>query len=153
MKPKYPHDLQYEDMPVGMLISRIARTHLEKIRHSLESYGVQKTYGPILKELTIAEGKTQMELAKNMYITAPSMSVNLQKMEKAGFLLRKNDKADMRQHRLYLTEKGRTTAEKAEREIALSNKELLKALTKDEQRELRRLLIKIYSCQREEVQT
>ena len=47
-------------------------------------------------------------------------------MEKAGFLPRKNDKAYMGQHRLYLTEKGRTTAEKTEREIALSNKELLR---------------------------
>jgi DNA-binding MarR family transcriptional regulator len=120
---------------------------MEKIRYSLESYGVQKTYGPILKELSLSEGLTQKELAENMCITAPSMSINLQKMESAGFLIRKSDDTDMRQIRLYLTEKGKETAEKADREIALSEAKLTEALSVGEQQELKRLLIKILENQ------
>ena len=139
--------MQIEDMPIGMLISRAARSHMEKIQRSLESYGVQKTQGPILRELSIKEGKTQAELAESMRITAPSMSVNLQKMETDGFLLRKTDEADMRQIRLYLTDKGKETAVKAGREIELTDKELVKSLNSSEKKELRRILIKIILSQ------
>ena len=130
-------------MPVGMLLSRAARTHIDRIHGSLERCGVQKTFGPILKELSLSEGITQTELACNMRITAPSMSVSLQKIENAGFLFRKPDNTDMRQIRLYLTDMGKETAEKADKEIALADKKLVEALSAEEQEDLRRLLIKI----------
>ena len=149
MKLKRLNDLALEDMPIGMLLSHAARTHMDRIRHSLESCGVQKTYGPILKELLINEGMTQIELAGNMRITAPSMSVNLQKMESAGLLTKKSDDTDMRQIRLYLTEKGKEAAEKADKEIALLDDELVNALSDGEQKELKRLLIKILESQAE----
>ena len=147
MRFKHLRDMRYEDMPTGMLISCIMRSHIERIRHSLESYGVQKTYGPILKELSISEGMTQTELAELMRITAPSMSVNLQKMENSGFLTRRTDDADLRHIRLFLTDKGRDVAKKADREIALSEDALVNMLSQDEHRELRRLLIKILESQ------
>ena len=150
MKPRFLHDFEYENMPIGMLITRVARTHMEKIRYSLESYGIQKTYGPILKELSVSEGMTQAELAANMRITAPSMSSNLQKMESAGFLVRKSDDADMRQIRLYLTEQGKEMAENADRKIALADENLIASLSGGEQQELKRLLIKIAENQAEE---
>jgi DNA-binding MarR family transcriptional regulator len=149
MIPKFKSDLKFEDMLDGMLFAYIVRTHTDIIRRRLESYGIQKTYGPILKELSINEGMTQIELAGKMIITAPSMSVNLQKMENAGFLIRKSDDADMRQIRLYLTDKGKETAEKADREIALAEKKLIESLSTDEQQELKRLLLKIIKSQTE----
>ena len=146
MKPKHMRDMQYEDMPIGMLVSLVSRAHFERIRNSLERYGVQKTYGPILRELSIAEGVSQTELAESMRVTSPSMSVNLQKMESAGFLIRKPDDADLRHIRLHLTEKGREAAVKADRELALAEHELMAPLTQEEQMELRRLLIKMLTC-------
>lgn len=149
MKSKHPHEFNREEMPFGLLISHLSRIHISAIHNSLESYGVQRTYGPILKELSMTEGVTQKKLAEEMHITAPSMSVNLQKMENAGLLIRKSDEADMRQIRLYLTDKGRAAAEKADREIALSEEKLVEALTRDEQKELKRLLIKILDSRTE----
>jgi len=143
MKLKHMRDLHYEDMPVGMLINLVSRAHFERIRNSLERYGVQKTYGPILRELSITEGVTQIELADSMRVTSPSMSVNLQKMESEGFLTRKTDDVDSRHIRLYLTEKGRETAEKADRELALAEKDLTEPLMQGELLELKRMLIKI----------
>ena len=137
----------HEDMSIGLLINHAARTHMERIRSSLESYGVQRTYGPILKELSVSEGMTQKELAGNMRITAPSMSVNLQKMENTGLLTRKSDDTDMRQVRLHLTEKGKEIAERADKEIALAEKKLIEVLTDDEKVELKRLLIKLLESQ------
>jgi Transcriptional regulators len=142
------HDFKHEDMPVGMLIHIVTHIHMDRIRTNLERYGVQRTYGPILKELSMSEGMTQKKLAENMRITAPSMSINLQKMETAGFLLRKPDDNDMRQMKLYLTDKGRETAEKADREIALANDKLVEALSDDEKSEFKRLLIKILESQK-----
>lgn len=147
MNPKFKGEFKFEDMPVGMLFTHIVRTHTDIIRRNLENYGIQKTYGPILKEISINEGMTQIELAGNMCITAPSMSVNLQKMENAGFLIRESDDTDMRQIRLYLTDKGKDTAEKADREIAATEKKLIKSLSGNEQQELKRLLLKIIKSQ------
>ena len=141
-------DLKHEDMPAGMLIHHVMRIHIDRIRTNLESYGVQRTYGPILKELSMSEGMTQKELADNMRITAPSMSINIKKMETAGFLLRKSGDTDMRQIKLYLTDKGRETAEKADREIALADEKLVEALSAEEEKELKRLLIKILENQK-----
>lgn len=149
MNIKHPIKITLEDMPVGMLINDILKIHIGRIRHSLESYGVQKTYGPILKELSDNEGMTQKELAGNMRITAPSMSINLQKMESAGLLERKPDDTDMRQIRLYLTEKGKEVAETADKEIAFVEQRLIEALTDDEQKELKRLLLKILKSESE----
>jgi len=134
-------------MPTGMLLTHAARVHMERIKSSLESCGVQRTYGPILKELSINEGMTQRSLAGNMGITAPSMSVNLQKMESAGLLTRKSDEADMRQIRLYLTKKGKATAERADREIASANEALTESLSPTERAEFRRLLLKMRNSQ------
>jgi DNA-binding MarR family transcriptional regulator len=149
MNLKFKGDFKFEDMPSGMLFTHIVRTHTDIIKRILEEYGIQKTYGPILKALSINQGMTQIELAGNMGITAPSMSVNLQKMDNAGFLIRKSNDADMRQIRLYLTDKGKETAEKADREIALAEKKLLESLSGDEQQELKRLLLKIIRSQTE----
>lgn len=149
MKPKLITDINLEEMPVGMLIGYAARTHMEKVRASLENLGIQKTSGPILKALSGDEGMTQGELADNMFISAPSMSVNLQKMEAAGLLLRKTDNTDMRQNRLFLSEKGRATADKAENEIARVEKAFLEALTPEERVEFRRLLVKALKSQME----
>jgi DNA-binding MarR family transcriptional regulator len=120
---------------------------MDSVFRNLESCGVQKTFGRLLKDLSINEGITQIELAGNMGITAPSMSVKLQKMESAGLLDRKPDDADMRQIRLYLTEKGRETAEKADKEIELAERKLIDALSWDEQDKLKSLLIKIIESQ------
>jgi DNA-binding MarR family transcriptional regulator len=95
------------------------------------------------------QGVTQKELAGNMWITPPSMSVNLQKMESSGLLIRKPDDTDLRQIRLYLTEKGAAMAEQTEKELALANERLLETLTLKEQKEFKRLLIKILKSMRD----
>ena len=138
-----------EDMPVGFLLSHAARKHMDGIRRSLENCGVQRTYGPILKELSMAEGMTQKELAESMHITPPSMSVNLQKMEMADLLLRIPDDSDMRQMRLYLTEKGKAIAHKANTEIMMLDSKLVTALSDEEKKEFKRLLIIILGSQGE----
>ena len=143
MKDKLFQAAEYEDMSVGMLLHHATRTHLERIHNALEKYGVQKTFGPILKTLSETEGISQSTLAEMMRVTAPSMSVSLQKMENAGLLLRKSDGEDMRQIRLYLTEAGRETAQKAEREIKRVDAMLIEGLTQEEQKIFKRILIKI----------
>ena len=140
MSKKFLDYNNLEDLPVGFLLSHAARVHLDGIRSSLEKCGVQRTYGPILKELSISEGMTQKELAENMHITPPSMSVNLQKMEMADLLMRIPDDSDMRQMRLYLTEKGKAVAQKANTEIMILDSKLVAALSNEEKKELKRLL-------------
>jgi len=150
MRNKNSHHINRDELAIGQLLHRVTRTHMERIHGSFERYGIQKTFGPILNVLSISEGMTQIELADAMRITAPSMSVNLQKMEGAGLLIRKTDDDDMRQIRLYLTDEGRETAQQADREITLAEEKLVEALAPDEQQEFKRLLLKMLDNQEEE---
>ena len=147
MKIKHFPDFSYKEAPAGKLILHSARIYLERIHQRLESYGIQKTYGPILKEISMNEGITQKELAGFMQITAPSMSVNIRKMEMVQLIKKEIDGTDLRQIRLYLTEKGKQTARKADREIALEGEKFVENLSPNEQKELKRLLIKILETQ------
>ena len=57
--------------------------------------------------LSHREGATQLELAHLAHIKAPTVSVTLHKMEEEGYVARISDENDLRQTRVYLTDKGR----------------------------------------------
>jgi len=53
------------------------------------------------------EGSTQLELARMSHLKPPTVCIAMQKMEDLGYVIRKTDEKDMRQVRIYLTEKGK----------------------------------------------
>ncbi len=90
------------------VINEISKLFGSQIKAMGDKVGFNPTYRPILFNLSREDGKTQLELARLCYLSTPTISLTLQKMENEGLIRRVSDTADARQMRVYLTEVGRT---------------------------------------------
>ena len=63
--------------------------------------------------LTEKEGVSQQELATRLYVTKGNISGLIDRLAEAGLVERRSTASDRRQHAIYLTEAGRTMAERA----------------------------------------
>ena len=90
-----------------MLINEVSKLFHDKMRDTCEKLGFKNGYRQILMFLGRNDGATQVELVRVSHLKAPTISVTLKKMEDEGLVRREQDKNDMRQTHVYLTEKGR----------------------------------------------
>jgi DNA-binding MarR family transcriptional regulator len=79
----------------------------------LRAIGVSIPQCDVLTTLGEAEGVSQQELAKRLYVTKGNISGLLDRLEAAGFVERRSTESDRRQYAIYLTDKGRDMARDA----------------------------------------
>lgn len=132
--------LEKDDATPTMYISDIARLFECTVSSAAERKGMSRGYRKILFHLAHKDGVTQLELVKLSHLTAPTVSVALSKMESDGLVKREADKNDMRQIRVYLTEKGRAHDDFIRRVSRETEEQILKGLTDDDITELNRML-------------
>lgn len=70
--------------------------------------GIHTSQAFALREVAHNDGITQRDLAELLNISRPTLTVTLQKMEKAGLIERRADETDSRYIRIHLTEAGAT---------------------------------------------
>ena len=90
------------------ILTQICHLHHSRAHQLLEGLGLYRGQPPVLSALWEQEGLTQKELAEKLQNTAATITKMLQRMEKAGFILRKPDEKDQRITRVYLTYAGRS---------------------------------------------
>ena len=83
------------------------------VAERLREIGLSVPQCDVLTTLTEAEGISQQELAKRLYVTKGNISGLLDRLESAGLVERRSIAADRRQYAIYLTAPGRQAAEKA----------------------------------------
>ena len=91
------------------LESRIRSAVADRLR----AIGLSVPQCDVLTTLTEAEGISQQELAKRLYVTKGNISGLLDRLEQAGLVERRSIAADRRQYAIYLTAAGREAAERA----------------------------------------
>ncbi len=79
----------------------------------LRMIGVSIPQTDVLTTLSEEEGVSQQELAKRLYVTKGNISGLIDRLAAAGFVERRPSESDRRQHAIYLTDAGRTMAERA----------------------------------------
>ena len=79
----------------------------------LRDIGLSVPQCDVLTTLTEAEGVSQQDLAKRLYVTKGNISGLLDRLEDAGLVERRSIAADRRQYAIYLTAPGREAAQKA----------------------------------------
>ena len=87
-------------------ISRTDRLFHNYIRSECEKIGINSSFQGIIRILSRENGLSQLELAKRLVLSAPTISLTLQKMEYLGYISRRQDTTDARITRVYLTEEG-----------------------------------------------
>lgn len=97
----------FDRLTEGMLINDVSRLFDGRVRRETERAGFLQGYRRIVFHLSHNDGLTLNELVRLTHMKAPSISVQLGKMEQEKLITRKNDEKDMRKSYIYLTEKGR----------------------------------------------
>ena len=132
--------LEKEDATPTMYISDIGRLFEYAVSAEAERKGMSRSYRKILFYLAHTDGITQLELVRLCHLTAPTISVALNKMENDGLVRRVADEKDMRQVRVYLTEKGRSHDAYIRKISKETEDRVLRGLSEKEISELNRML-------------
>lgn len=86
---------------------------------------------------------TMQEVAKFLFITPPSVTTLIEKLIKSGMVSRILDSKDRRVIRLKISPRGRTTVEKARKNMAIKIEEVFKKLDAKDINDLIRIMQKL----------
>ncbi|MBQ4561544.1 MAG: MarR family transcriptional regulator [Clostridia bacterium] len=144
-KDKHPSEGRYKfDRPTPlMLCNEISKMFRNTLRNSSDDALIQGSYRDIVFNLAHGDGKTQLEIANNIHLKPPTVSVALTKLEDEGYVERKSDPMDARCTRVYLTDKGKSIHDRAHVAIDTLESNATKGLSEDEVKQLTLLLYKV----------
>ena len=125
------------------LFMKVDRYFMAKCFGQMQGLGIYPGQIPVLGMVSKKEGLSQKELAEILRIKPPTVTVSVQRLEKAGFLYKKPDEQDQRIARIYLTEKGKETKARALQRIRENESVMLEGFSETEQCLLRRFLKQI----------
>ncbi len=126
---------------------------LDPIRlHIWDREGLTVTQLRLLGFLYEEEGRSNAELADLLYVTRPSVSALLERLERGGFIRREVSKEDRRGIRIWLEDRGRQAAMNVRRESREFGKGLMESLSDEEVEEVTQALNKLIESGREKRQ-
>lgn len=152
--PPPPPRLPHEQKSAMMEIGDISKMFHDILRLKLEDAGISHGYKQIIFHLAHNDGVTQSELTKMAHLSAPSVSVTVDKMEREGLVEKRPDELDGRQTRISLTDAGRETDKRMLENIKSTEKTALAGFKASEIETLKKLLVRVYDnleCERENV--
>lgn len=129
--------------PKGMIGPRImclSRLMRQKFNEAAAEQGLFSGQQDIIFLLVENEGITLSKLAEKLEVSAATASVSVKRMEKAGFVIKKQDKNDARITRLYPTEKAKKAPDNIRRRMDELEATLNKDLTTSESEKLTDML-------------
>jgi DNA-binding MarR family transcriptional regulator len=96
-------------LPIGKLITMIAKGQAIYLNHRLEAFGINATQFHLLYEISNQDNPNQERIALRCNINKGAVARSIRKLEDNGFVERTVDENNRRQNRVFLTEKGRKT--------------------------------------------
>lgn len=133
----------YNSNSLYHVFGRVIRSHFQRMHAVLEGIGLYPGQHPLLFILGHRDGQSQKELAEKLKIKPATITVMINRMEKAGFLERRHDSEDQRVSRIYLTEKGKRTFTLVKEKLKSISDECFRDMTEEEKVILRRLLLQV----------
>lgn len=97
---------------LGFLVWDVSRLWRVALDRALKPLNVTRSQYSILTFLSRRDGMTQTALAADLELTKVAVGGLLERMEAGGFVERRDDEADARVRRVYLTRKGARTIQK-----------------------------------------
>ena len=120
--------------------TRAMHAHRQLMGRKMSAHGVHPAQMFCLKEIAHNDGVTQRDLAEKLSISRPTLTVMLQKMEKAGLIKRLADENDQRFTRIHITPAGEATHIRIHGIVADVVTEMAGTLSEADRLELARLL-------------
>ncbi len=114
-----------------MVVNEVSKLFRDTLRES-DDPNIQGSYRSLLFHLAHEDGRTQLELSRLTHLKPPTISITIRKMEEDGYVTRITDEKDMRQVRVYLTEKGRNHDKMVQNRINSIEERVMKDITPEE---------------------
>jgi MarR family transcriptional regulator, organic hydroperoxide resistance regulator len=125
------------------VFAQVIRFHHHRMHMLLEKIGIYPGQHRLLFALSQQDGQSQKDLAEKLHIKAATITIMIQRMEKAQFVERKHDLEDQRVSSVYLTEKGKQVRTQVKDTLKEIETECFTNFTQEEQMLLRRLLMQM----------
>ena len=129
---------------VGYMLARVSKLHRQRAEELLTEIGLHVGQEMLLAALQDSDGITQSKLAESLMNQPSTVTNMLQRMERAGLVVRSGDSKDRRVTRVIVTEKGHRLNEAAREQWGLLEDESFKGFSIEERILLRRLLFQAY---------
>ena len=128
---------------INDLVREMCKLHYSRARILLNSIGLHRGQPPVLRALQAQEGLSHSQLATRLRIKPSTVTRMIQRMERAGFVERRQDSQDERVRRVYLTRSGRATGELLGQVDRQLEEEASRGLSPEERALLSRILSRI----------
>ncbi|MGC9396364.1 MAG: MarR family winged helix-turn-helix transcriptional regulator [Anaerolineae bacterium] len=128
---------------LDFLLAQVCKAHRARMFTLFEDLGLYHGQPPMLFALWDQDGQTHTELAGRLHIQASTVTKMVQRMEKAGFVERRDDPADQRVSRVYLTPAGYAIREDVNRVWRQLEDDTFAGFTLEEQVLLRRFFLQM----------
>lgn len=125
---------------ISLLLMQVTKAHRARLGAGLAELGLHLGQEAVLVQLWAQEGLTQSELVERLGVEPPTVTKMLQRMERAGFVTRREDVRDARVSRVYLTAEGRKLEAPVRALWRRAEQRLVKRLSPEERALLGRLL-------------
>lgn len=125
---------------IGPRIMCLSRLMRRKFNEAAAEQGLFSGQQDIIFLLVENEGITLSGLAQKLEVSAATVSVSVKRMEKAGFIVKKQDEKDARITRLYPTEKAKKAPDNIRKRMDELEAVLGKSFTENESEKLSDML-------------
>jgi len=125
------------------LVREMCRLHYSRARVLLNRIGLYRGQPPMLRALLEQEGLSHSELAARLRVKPSTITRMIQRMERAGFVERRQDAEDERVRRVYLTPSGSALGEHMQQVERQLGEEAFVGLSPEERVLLGRVLRRI----------
>ncbi len=134
-----------EEVSPLALIRWVSSEYEEEITKETQEHKIlnQKAVRSILKILTLKNGISQNELAREVHLKGSTVSVALDKMQKEGLIRREDSLSDKRKVNIYLTSQGFDLILKLDKIVEKMERKMLNGLSDGEKYDLHYYLTKI----------
>jgi DNA-binding MarR family transcriptional regulator len=132
-----------EPESLDRLFAEICRLKHGRVHTLYEALGLYRGQPRMLRVLWDQEGLTHTELSRQLQVQPATITKMLQRMEKAGFVVRRHDPDDQRVSRVYLTQSGRAVRDDVQQVWRRLEEEAFAGFTEEEGVLLRQFFLRI----------
>ena len=128
---------------IDRLFGKVCRLRNSRADAILDEIGLYRGQPPVLHHLLKQDGLTQGELGQLLQVSPATITKMIKRMEKAGFVKRKQDDIDQRVSRVYLTDAGRAVKAEMMARMRAIEAEAFTGFSPEERIVMRRLLLQM----------
>lgn len=124
-------------------LHKIIFIHKLTVHNSLIEYNLYFAQLPLLRFVKDNPLCNQRDIAKHLCVSPPSVTNSIKRLEKNGYLSKKDDPENLRRSQISITEKGSNVLETAENKLHSIDNDLFRGFSKEELSQFNQLIDKM----------